>query len=204
MKIKKRNLYELLEIDPGAREDEIRRAYKRLNRLFDPSGVVVYGLYSRAEAEELLEGLKQAYDTLMEPEKRRVYDQSLFPHGHPSLRRADERVATKLPEPRPAPPVDPLAALELPEDVSLRGPILGKVREICHIPLEEIAECTKISMFTLRCIESEQFADLPAPVYLRGFLKQIASMLGLKVERVLHDYMESYQEWEQFQDPRGW
>lgn len=190
-----RNLYALLEVDPGATDDEVRRAYKRLTSLFDPDGLVIYGLYGADEAHRLAARLKDAYNTLLDPEKRREYDRRLYPQGHPSLRRADERVATLPPTPPAELPADPLAVLALPEDTPLTGAVLVRVREVCHLTLDDIAERTKISMFTLRCIEGDEYGDLPAPVYLRGFLRQIARMLRLDADRVVRDYMAAYEAW---------
>ena len=48
---------------------------------------------------------------------------------------------------------------------------------------------------TLRCIELDQFEDLPAGVYLRGFLKQFAGMLGLPADRVVQEYMDAVDAW---------
>ncbi|MBU1429727.1 helix-turn-helix domain-containing protein, partial [Myxococcota bacterium] len=180
------NLYERLEIDPGASDDEVRRAYKRLTQLFSPSGVVCYGLYRAEEIKALLEDFKAAYETLVDPERRRRYDQQLYPQGHPSARAAE---AVKRGPPRPALPADPLSLLDLPQDAVIDGPVLAMVRQLCQVPLAEIAERTKISMFTLRCIEEPRYADLPAPVYLRGFLKQIATLLHLDGDRVVREYM---------------
>ena len=41
-----------------------------------------------------------------------------------------------------------------------------------------------------------RFADLPAPVYLKGFLKQIAGMLNLSPDQLVADYMGAYSAWE--------
>lgn len=191
-----RTLYEELEIDPGATEEDVRRAFKRLTRRFDPGGIVVYGLYRTPEALRLLARLKEAYATLIDPEARRRYDRSLFPKGHPSLRRADERVAGAAPAPRREIPRDPLEAIGLPPDVRLRGQVLVQVREICGMSLDEIADRTKISKFTLRCIETESFSDLPATVYLRGFLKQIAALLRLDAQRLVTDYLLGVEAWQ--------
>ena len=188
--------YTALELDPGATEDEIRRAYKRLAKRFDPQGTVVYGLYRTPAAHKLLAALKEAYTVLLDPSARRAYDQSLFPQGHPSLKRADERVASALPVTKARRiPADPIAALGLPDDVTLRGPVITQVRGICEVSLGEIAERTKVSTFTLQCIESEEYGDLPAPVYLRGFLKQIAQMLNLDEARLCKDYFAGYERW---------
>lgn len=197
-------LYELLEVDPGATDDEVRRGYKRLQQLFDPSGVVVYGLYSREEAAALRQRLRNAYDTILDPEKRRQYDRDLFPEGHPSLRRADERVAAAAPRPRPQPPSDPLAALGLADDAVITGDVLRQIRKVCHISLDEVADRTKISKFALRCLEADQYADLPARVYLKGFLTQIAGMLRLDPDRVVRDYVKGFDAWQAERSRRSW
>ena len=189
------DLYELLELDPGATDDEIRRAYKKLTGLFDPGGPVMYGLYSAREAHRLASLLRAAYETLMDPEKRRNYDRSLYPEGHPSLRRADERVAAAPPRPQIDAPADPLAALGLPHDTPLLGPVFARVRQVCNLTLEDIADRTKISMFTLRCIEGDAYSDLPAPVYLRGFVRQVALLLRLDGQRAVADYMGAFEAW---------
>jgi curved DNA-binding protein CbpA len=198
------SFYALLEIDPGATEDDIRRAYKRLVKLFDAEGPVVYGLYPDEEVQTLSLTLREAYETLIDPDKRRRYDRGLFPEGHPSLRRADQREAASQPRRRPEPPADPLAALDLPETTPLKGATILRVREVCHLSLQDIAERTKISMFTLRCIEGEQYADLPARVYLRGFLRQIADMLRLDPDRLIRDYLAAYDEWQRTFDTKSW
>ncbi len=191
---KQMNLYAVLEVEPGATDDEIRRAHKRLIQLFDPAGMVVYGLYRESDAKRLLERLKEAYETLMDPEKRRLYDLNLFPKGHPSLRRADERVAMTPPR-RMEIVGDPFKALNLGAEDLLSGDALRQLRELCGISLQEIADRTKISLFALRSIENEQFSDLPAPVYLTGFLKQIAQFLHIDPARLVHDYMARLSAW---------
>ncbi len=196
--------YTLLEIDPGATDEDIRRAHKRLAKRFDPAGVVIYGLYRPDELQALLRTLREAYETLVDPEKRRRYDRRIFPEGHPSLRRADQRVAAAPPTPRASLPADPILAAGFTPETPLRGGALTRIREACHLSLEEIAERTKISMFTLRCIEAEQFQDLPARVYMRGFLKQIAEMLRIDPDRVLRDYLFALEEWQAAIPQRKW
>jgi curved DNA-binding protein CbpA len=196
--------YALLEVDPGATDEDIRRAYKRQLKRFDPAGVVVYGLYRSDEVQSLVRSLREAYETLVDPEKRRRYDRRIYPEGHPSLRRADQRVAAAVPTPRASLPADPVLAAGLTHESPLRGSALTRIREACHLSLEEIAERTKISMFTLRCIEAESFSDLPARVYMRGFLRQVADMLRLDPERLLSDYLQAMDEWQASTPQRKW
>ena len=87
-------------------------------------------------------------------------------------------------------------ALGLPADTPLRGETLMRVRTLLGIRLEDIADRTKIGAFTLRCIETEAWADLPARVYLKGFLRQIAPLLRLDPDRLGRDYLAAFEAWE--------
>jgi flagellar biosynthesis protein FlhG len=186
------NHYRLLGIDPGATDEEIRRAYRGMRQLFDPDSPILYGLYRPADVQAALTRLRRAYETLVDPQARRRYDRRLYPTGHPNLRRAAPRRSVAP----VAPPADPLKAAGIDPDMPFDGNVLKRVREASGIALQEIAEQTKISMFTLRCIEADQFADLPAPVYLRGFLKQFAQHLRIDADRVVREYSGALARWQ--------
>jgi flagellar biosynthesis protein FlhG len=66
--------YELLEVDPSATEEEIRRANRRIRQIYSRDSVVVAGLYSRTRLEHLHRRLDDAYDVLMDPRRRKEYD----------------------------------------------------------------------------------------------------------------------------------
>ncbi len=93
------------------------------------------------------------------------------------------------PEKRQLPPMP-----EIGDETRFDGQLLRQVRLARGLTLEKIADQTKISIYYLRNIESEDFANLPAPVYVRGYLKQIAALLGLDVGRVVRDYTSLMQE----------
>jgi hypothetical protein len=78
---------------------------------------------------------------------------------------------------------------ELAQETEWRGLTLRKIREVKRVPLEELAEYTKISRTYILAIEEENFAKLPAPVFLRGFVIQIAKYLKLPHEAVASAYM---------------
>jgi flagellar biosynthesis protein FlhG len=149
-------------------------------------------LYRPADVQAALTRLRRAYETLVDPQARRRYDRRLYPTGHPNLRRAAPRRSVAP----VAPPADPLKAAGIDPDMPFDGNVLKRVREASGIALQEIAEQTKISMFTLRCIEADQFADLPAPVYLRGFLKQFAQHLRIDADRVVREYSGALARWQ--------
>ncbi|PYT14046.1 MAG: hypothetical protein DMF51_09410 [Acidobacteria bacterium] len=52
----------------------------------------------------------------------------------------------------------------------------------------------------LQAIEEERFGDLPAAVFVRGFLREYARCLGLPGDDVAQTYMKRYRDW---QESRG-
>jgi flagellar biosynthesis protein FlhG len=71
---------------------------------------------------------------------------------------------------------------------------LGKVREAQGVEIEEIGKHTKIAMSHLRAIEAEAFAELPALVYTRGFVQQLAKFLKLDPTQVTRTYLRRMRE----------
>lgn len=69
----KRDYYELLEVAKDASEREIKKAYKRLAMKFHPDRTK-----GDKEKEETFKQIKEAYEVLMDDQKRAAYDQ----YGH--------------------------------------------------------------------------------------------------------------------------
>src|SRR5690606_28093392 len=84
---------------------------------------------------------------------------------------------------------------EIHAGTEFTGKLLAKVRESLGIELEEIANHTKLSASHLRAIEAEQFASLPALVYTRGFVQQVARYLRLDPAQVTRTYLRRMREW---------
>jgi hypothetical protein len=108
---------------------------------------------------------------------------------------AEPRVAPALPvreppRPRPAAGEVELEAGFAPDDGTYDGDALRRIRVSLGIELDEIATITKINEQHLRSIEANDYEVLPAPVYLRGFLKQIAKCLSLDPAGVADSYTE--------------
>jgi len=68
---KKRDYYEVLGVDRNASEQEIKRAYRRLARKYHPDR----NKDNPKEAEEKFKEISEAYEVLMDKDKRRRYDQ---------------------------------------------------------------------------------------------------------------------------------
>ncbi len=83
-------------------------------------------------------------------------------------------------------------------EIEWRGSFLKKIRETYKISLEEMMGITKISKTYITAIENESFEKLPAPVYVRGFITQIAKALKLPSEKVAAPYLERYRQKRQF------
>ena len=52
-----------------------------------------------------------------------------------------------------------------------------------------MAQRTKISVAHLTAIKNEAIADLPAPVYVQGFVRTVAKLLGLDPAQVSKTYL---------------
>lgn len=72
----KRDFYEVLGVDQNASADEIKKAYRKLARKYHPD------VNSEPDAEEKFKEVKEAYDTLSDPQKKANYDQ--FGHADPN------------------------------------------------------------------------------------------------------------------------
>jgi curved DNA-binding protein CbpA len=73
--------------------------------------------------------------------------------------------------------------------VDYRGDFLKEIREYKEVTIERLADMTKISKTYIRNIEDDEFAKLPADVYTRGFVYQIAKCLKLNPDLVATSYI---------------
>ena len=66
----RKDLYEVLELQKGASEEEIKKAYRRLAKKYHPDLNP-----GNKEAEEKMKEVNAAYEILSDPEKKARYDQ---------------------------------------------------------------------------------------------------------------------------------
>ncbi len=84
--------YELLGVQPGAAEDEIHRAYSDLARVVHPSHASKLGMTgSKAALELLFERATEAYLTLNDPDRSRVYQMATGHKPGQSIRPSAEQ-----------------------------------------------------------------------------------------------------------------
>lgn len=101
----------------------------------------------------------------------------------PSTSRLDSSVI------RVVEPPDVMNDSQLPTDGEINGQVVRRVREARGVSLPDLAEITKISKRYLVAIEEQNLDDLPARVYLRGFLTQVARALKVDKDRLAEGYL---------------
>ena len=187
-----KDYYRLLNIKPDASDYEIRAAFERLKRVFDKNNPSLYSIYNEKKVQEIINELREAFIVLTDHTKRKEYNEMLIKEGVYSasaLRVSgvshELEGSTELSEIPPD--------LEAVEEGS--GPYLKAHREKAGISLREVTEETKIQKSFLRAIEEENFRELPARVFVRGFIVAYVKVLKIpEGERVVEEYMKRYDE----------
>jgi curved DNA-binding protein CbpA len=74
------------------------------------------------------------------------------------------------------------------EDCS--GYFLKKARQYKNISIDEVSKFSKISKLNIVALEEEDLENLPARVFIRGFVLQISRLIGLDEKRFTEGYMK--------------
>jgi flagellar biosynthesis protein FlhG len=183
--------YAVLGIGRSSNDEEIRRAFKRQREVYATGGLATTSLLDESELGGAQSHVDEAHDTLLDPVRRRAYDLSMFPEP--------DAPAQSSAVPRPALAAEQLMlqgelAREIGPDTEFSGPLLRKVRESQGIELVEISSRTKISRSHLLALEEEVYGDLPAIVYVRGFVTELAKYLRLDPAQVQRTYLRRMRE----------
>lgn len=196
--LSQQNHYETLEIPADASPKVIERAYQLARSTYADGSLAGHSVFDPGDVEFMRERIEIAFRTLSDPETRRGYDDQLRELGvaEPETTAASGSdpitVATSVAPPTETvePPM-PFDADEFDDDEGdFDGARLRRSRMRHGIELEQIASVTKVNPTYLRFIEEERFADLPAAVYVRGFVMGYASCVGLDPKRVAASYMQ--------------
>lgn len=187
------NLYEMLAVHPGATDEELRRAYKRQRDIYQRGSLPLSSLLTDKERQSELSRIEEAHDTLLDPLRRQAYDLSAFPELEPNQPAHSSAVDEALEAERAM--LRQELSREINSETEFTGQLLRKVRQAHGIELEEIANRTKISRGHLQAIEAEDFAHLPALVYTRGFVQQVAKYLKLDPTQVSRTFVRRMRQW---------
>jgi len=75
-----KNYYQVLGIDKGASQEEIKKTFRRMASLYHPD----HNPQNPGEAEEKFKEINQAYEVLSDGARRRQYDRLIHQHRQPS------------------------------------------------------------------------------------------------------------------------
>ncbi len=71
-----KNYYQVLDIDKGSSQEEIKKAFRRMASLYHPD----HNPQNLGEAEEKFKEINQAYEVLSDGARRREYDRLIQQH----------------------------------------------------------------------------------------------------------------------------
>jgi hypothetical protein len=192
------NYYEMLDLKPEATFFEIRHAYNTALQIYKDESLSSYSFFSPDERKEILSLLEKAYLTLINEKERQRYDNELIRLG--ILNEATKKTPIKTPvsifdinreQGKASATKSTNAELrakvmenkfigEILCQTEISGPDLKKIRNELAVPLERVAQETRIRVDYLSAIEENKIEALPAMVFLKGFIKSYLKCLCLE------------------------
>jgi flagellar biosynthesis protein FlhG len=208
--------YDVLEIAPDAGPDEIERSYRVLYAAYESDSLATYSMFGADEAEDLRDRIQEAYRVLSDPAARSSYDASRNGDVVEEAEDSDEPVTlapladgfaqplveTRTREVPTFDAMDDVAETDSGEETNWDGARLRRARLLRGVEVEDVASATKINPAYLRFLEADRFDDLPAIVYVRGFVAAYARFLGLDAHAVARSYTLRFEEHKRAK-PRG-
>lgn len=214
---KSKNYYEILEVPTNASSDEIYQGYVRAKNAYGQDSLALYSLMTKEECDQIIDLIEEAYTIISDPQKRKQYDEARgiksVVTGHKRIESPENdletasRNTTRLSSEEGVRAETNMTkivakkrfALEFKEDTVMEekieqatdftGDFLREIREYKNVDINRMADMTKVSKTYIRNIEAENLEGLPAPVYVRGFVYQIAKCLKLNPELVAMSYL---------------
>jgi flagellar biosynthesis protein FlhG len=210
--------YQILEITRDAAPEEVERAYRIAKAAYAEESLALYSLFDASDAAVIRDRIERAYEVLSNFDARQAYDEESpadeWSEHEVRVPASSVRRSTLTVESMTALAVDSdrdaattvaelPAAIDVFEDLHAEveeeqqefdGAGLRRARVRRGIELEQIAALTKVSRSCLQRIEDEQYQDLPASVYVRGFVTAYARAIGLDPKRVAKGYMARLEE----------
>ncbi len=199
------NYYEILEVGTNAAQHEVTTAYERAKLTYSGDNPAIYTIFSENEARELLTLIEEAFSVIGNKTLRGVYDQRLLGAKGPTKDIAKDLTyeailnASKAQFPeaksltaKPTFKPNEVFEHEIKETKDWNGELLKKVREYKNITLERMCERTKINIWYVKAIENMDSENLPAVVFVRGYIIQLCRELDLNEKIVTDSYMAKH------------
>ena len=197
------NYYEILEVSPSSAQHEISQAYEKARATYSGENPAIYTMFSGDEAKELLRLVEEAYSVLGNKTLRAIYDEKITQglseqtKGLSFQELQTESLAPKRELPKVSKNSRPTFTAKPEMEDFIRshqdwtGSDLRKCREYKNYSLQDLSEVTKISAFYLNALEEMKPENLPAPVFVRGYVLVLAKLLGLNEKIVADSFMKN-------------
>ncbi len=211
-----KNYYEVLEVAANSTPEEVHKGYIRAKNAYSQDSLALYSLLSADECENILDLIEEAYSIVSDPNKRKAYDNARgfnigvdqkFRHHTGSIApvatidshainqdvsTTNKKSMTKIVAKKRFSldyDVNDSFEKEIEAASSFDGPFLKRIREYKQVDIQRMADMTKVSKTYLRYIEDEELENMPALVYVRGFVFQYAKCLKLNPDLVATSYL---------------
>lgn len=199
------NYYDILELSPQCNQNEVTDAYQRAKATYSSNNPALYTIFTDSEAREYLGLVEEAYSVLGNRTLRSLYDEKMATGPKDNVQVTYEtlveqsRVAKNLmlvKSPRFKLSYEPDEAFEKEISAQTRwdGEFLKKVREYKKVSIETMSEVTKITAFYINALEATEIKNLPATVFVRGYIIQVCRVLQLNEKTVADSYMKIFRE----------
>ena len=202
------NYYEIFEIPINASAFEIRQAYKEALSIYGDDSQISYSFFLQEESKEILDRVEEAFSTLIDQEKRELYNKMLVREKKidpSSLTKKREKVPTPLFSSKtPGGAALSKTIMKRIKDKDLKktketilskdmisGDDLKQLRQTVGIKIEDLFEVTRITVSILEAIENDNFGTLPATVYLKNFLKAYAKLFEVDPKKIIDGYLKN-------------
>ncbi len=206
----KNNYYEVLEVNTTATQHDIVVAYEKAKRTYSSENPALYNVFSEQEATALRSLIDEAFSVLGNQTYRNIYEKRVQAKTYTdhelsfnSIKKASENLYSNhitVPTATPLKPTeyDYLVNSDFENEIQTQsewnGLFLQKVREYKKVSLDNLHEKTKVNPWYLKALENMDPANLPAPVFVRGYIVQMAKSLGLNDKTVADSYMKLYKQ----------
>ncbi len=183
------NLYELLQVSKDASKVAIQEAYVASQSLFNHDSMVSHNFFSDPERDNILNRLQEAYQTLMDDQKRIEYDKRTFNRVGKWYVPAREGTVALTAAPAGPGIRRPHERVRIEDYVGEDGLVsLRRMREAVGTSLEDLSAATKIRVPLVLALESRDLAKLPPAIYIKGYLRSYAETLGADPEELVRAY----------------
>lgn len=199
----KHNYYEILAVPQNATQHDITLAYEKAKRTYSAQNPALNSIFSPTEAQLLRNMIDEAFSVLGNQTYRNIYEKRRqakhFSESDLTIEAIKSASLELFPEFQKKvqeKTTDYVIDSEFEKEISNKKEWLGSdlknVREYKNISIETMHEKTKINPWYLRALETMDVVNLPAAVFVRGYVIQIARLLNLNDLVVADSYMKTY------------